>query len=55
MFKVFKQSIAHRMIAEGCRLIEKEPNFKKRGFYVYIFEDNQFNKEMFLKSQERNR
>lgn len=39
VFKIFKRQIAFTLIENGNKLIYTEPNYKKKNFVVFCFED----------------
>ncbi|MGD6930762.1 MULTISPECIES: DUF5659 domain-containing protein [Bacillus cereus group] len=38
--RIFKKSLAEKLIIIGCNLIETEPNNRNEKLVVYVFEDN---------------
>lgn len=38
--RIFKKSLAEKLIIIGCNLIETERNNRNKDLFVYIFEDN---------------
>lgn len=38
--RIFKKSLAEKLIIIGCNLIETERNNRNGNLFVYIFEDN---------------
>lgn len=41
MKKIFNKALSRKLIAMGNPLIDFEPNHKKEGFIVYLFEDTE--------------
>ncbi|MDU5207921.1 DUF5659 domain-containing protein [Clostridium perfringens] len=41
VFKIFKRQIAFTLIESGNKLIYTEPNYKKKNFSVFCFEDTE--------------
>lgn len=37
--KIFSKRIASQLIAKGNDLLRTEPNVKKKGFVVFVFQD----------------
>lgn len=38
--RIFKKSLAEKLIMFGCKLINTEPNNRNKKLVVYVFEDN---------------
>lgn len=52
-YKIFKKTLAYKLIAQGNILLDKEPNIKNSKYSVYIFKkDEKFTHDLEILTQE---